>query len=166
MGQDSLVALLQRFGPVSVITDKSTSSRRGNNHISVWGAHWKFIQPQWDKHNVLHGSYGGSEVTASDWWKISQKCLLRQNSQRSSLPVGCRSHLCAMSSTDPHFAEMQCSRWGYRPWKDPWVRPWPAGHPAERLSTSVTCDMNPDLAKQLRVLHTARGLKVCSTRHR
>lgn len=94
--------------------------------------------------------------------EISQKCLLRQNSQRSSLPAGCCAHLCGMSSTDPHFAEMQCSCWGYRPWKDPWVRPWPAGYTAERLSTPVTCDMNPDVAQRLRVLHTLRGLKVCA----
>lgn len=160
---DCLVAQLQSFVPVSVISDNSASSSRGNNHVSVWGINSKFIQLQWDKHNLTRAMYGENKVTASDWWKISLKCLLRQNSQRSSLPAGCCcAHPCAMSSTDPHFAEMQCSCWGYGPWKDPWVRPWPAGYTAERLSTPVTCDMNPDLAHKLRVLHTLRGLKVCA----
>lgn len=160
------MAQLQSFVPVSVRSDNSTSGSRENDHVSVWGINSKFIQLQWDKHNLIHALYGGTRVTASDWWKISQKCLLRQNSQRSSLPVGCCAHLCAMSSADPHFAEMQCSCWGYRPWKDPWVRPWPAGCTAGCLSTSATCHMNPDRAKQLRVLHTPRGLKVCARRQR
>lgn len=64
------VAQLQSFVPVSVISDNNTSSSRGNNHVSIWGINSKFIQLQWDKHNLMHAMYGENKVTASDWWKF------------------------------------------------------------------------------------------------
>lgn len=51
-----------------VITTRAAAVE--NSHVSVWGINSKFIQLQWDKHNLMHALYSQNKVTACDWWKF------------------------------------------------------------------------------------------------
>lgn len=117
-----------------------TSSSRGDNRVSVRGINLKFIQLQWDKHNLMRAMFTEKKVTASDWWEKFPTEVPAEAEQPKI--IGCQpdaaAHLCATSSNWSSFCWNAMFLLRLRTMKGPlsqtltcWVHRWAFKHPCD-----------------------------------